>query len=365
MRAWLEIDCDKLGRNVERVRAEIGSTVSLIAVVKTNAYGHGLPAVVQALDRPEVAMLAVADADEAFRARQVSRKPLLILGHTEQRELTYAIENGIIVSAYDKELLPLYERTAARLGQTMRVHVKVETGLNRLGMSLDEATDFLTSKRHFPHVRVEGIYSHLADAPNPETDSVQLQRLQDLLVKIQGKCDVLPVHLGSSGALGVFPAGYLDAVRVGGALYGLGSGLAGLEPIMTAKTVVIQTRPVAAGEEVGYTPRFRAKTRLQLALLAIGYGEGLSVAYSGKMAVLLSGEKRPVIGRVAMNIIAVDATGLNVKRGDEAVVIGSQKDDHGQTATLTVAELAKATGIRHYEVTTRLGASLPKFYQPR
>ncbi len=369
MRAWLEIDLDRLRNNYQIVRQQVGSTVGIIAVVKSNAYGIGIKEVVEALDGMPtgggVEMFAVVDLNEAFQVRTVSQKPVLILGYVDSKDLIEAIENDFILNLYDKSLVPFYERVAARLDRTVRVHVKLDTGLNRLGMSVDDAADFLVSSRLFPHLSVEGIFSHLATPADSDQNNRQLACLHELLVKIQGKTDVLPIHLVSSQALANCKEGYFDAVRVGLALYGTEPVLPGLELVYCCKSVVMQVKTVLAGEGVGYGHLFKAERETTVAVVAIGYGEGLSQLMTGQLEVLIQGQKVPVIGQISMNVITADVTDLGVKRGEEVVIIGSQKGVDGTEATISPAELAKRVGIRHHELMTRLGVSLPKFYRPR
>lgn len=365
MRAWLEIDLDQLRANYQIVRAHVGASVGIIAVVKSDAYGLGLAEVARALESTDVAMFAVIDVAEAIRVRQVSAKPILILGYVDSKDLVEAIEAGFVLSLYDKELVPFYERVAARLGQNVRVHVKVDTGLNRLGMKPEDAADFLMSSRLFPHVSVEGIFSHLGNATDANQNQAQLAQLHDLLVKIQGKTEVLPIHLVSSYALTNFKEGYFDAVRVGLALYGTDAVLPGLQPVYSCKSVVMQVKNLPAGAGVGYGQLFTTSHETTIAVIAIGYGEGLSQIMTGRLEVLIQGQKVPAVGQISMNMITVDVTGLGAKRGDEVVIIGSQKAADGSESTITAVELAKRSGIRHHELVTRLGLALPKFYRPR
>lgn len=368
MRAWLEVNIATLQDNFRLIRATVGNAVGVIAVVKSDAYGLGIEPIVTGLEKMEasgVAMYAVIDVAEAFRVRSVTEKPILVLGYVDSNDLVHAIEAGFVLSAYDKDLIPFYERVAHRLGKVVRVHVKVDTGLNRLGMNIDDAADFLSSQRLFPHISVEGIFSHLANAANSEQNGLQLSRLHELLVKIQGKTEVLPIHLASSYALPGFRVGYFDAVRIGLALYGTDEVLPGLQPVYSCKSVVMQVKTVPAGTGVGYNHLFKADRETTLAVVAIGYGEGLSQVMTGKLDVIIQGKKVPVVGQISMNMVTADVTGLAVKRGEEVVIVGSQKGPDGATATTTVAELAKRSGIRHHELITRLGLGLPKFYEPR
>ncbi len=362
MRAWLEINLDILGANYQLVRNKIGAGVDLMAVVKADAYGHGLDRIAKELDVLGVDAFAVISLDEARRVRRQSARPVLIMGYLDQKEIAEAIDEEFILSLYDRELIVLYERTASRIGKLARVQMKVETGLNRLGIEIDEAADILTGQHRFPHVSVEAIFSHLAEASNRSADLEQLRRLQQLLVKTQGRTPLLPIHFVSSGSLENFPEGRFDAVRVGLALYGVDESLPGTKPTLTCKSVVMQVKPVAIGEGVSYGHLFVAEKPSSIAVVAIGYAEGYTQALTGRAEVLVKGKRVKVIGKICMNLLAIDITDLPVRRGDEVVLLGSQKDERGQVTTVTASELASWSNLRHHEIITRFGTALPKLY---
>lgn len=363
MRAWLEIDLDILGGNYQLVRNKIGAGVDLMAVVKADAYGHGLDRIAKELDSLGVDAFAVISLDEARRVRRQSARPVLIMGYLDQKEIAEAIDEEFILSLYDRELIVLYERTASRVGKLARVQMKVETGLNRLGIEIDEAADVLTGQHRFPHVSVEAVFSHLLiDASNRGSNLEQLRRLQQLLVKTQGRTPLLPIHFVSSGSLENFPEGRFDAVRVGLALYGVDESLTGTKPTLTCKSVVMQIKEIAVGEGVGYGHLFIAKKPTTIAVVAIGYAEGYTQALTGRAEVLVKGKRVKVIGKICMNLMMIDITDLPVRRGDEVVLLGSQKDERGQVATVTASELASWSNLRHHEIITRFGTALPKLY---
>lgn len=220
MRAWLEINLDSLEHNYDVVKQRIGRDIGVIAVVKSDAYGHSLPLVTKRLDQCGVDMFAVFTIDEALEVQKLSRRPILIMGYLDPKALQTAIEGGFVISVYDREMLAGLEKLTARIGRVARIHLKIETGLNRLGMSVDEAVEYLLNQHHYPHVVVEAVYSHLAKADDYKTSYGQLRLMQQLIMATQNKTDILPMHLASSYALKKFDEGFLDAVRVGMALYG-------------------------------------------------------------------------------------------------------------------------------------------------
>jgi alanine racemase len=284
------------------------------------------------------------------------------MGYLDTKALTDAIEEGYILSLYDREQFAYYQRTAERMGKTVPVHLKLETGLNRLGVLPEEAVGFLIGLHHFPNIDVQAIFSHLACADKRDQNLAQLRVIQDLLVEVQGKAPLLPIHLVSSYALADFKEVYFDAVRVGLALYGTDNVLPGLQPSLTCKSRVMQVKEVGSGEGVSYGRLFVTEHPSKLAVVSIGYGDGLSQVFRGAMSVLIKGQKFPVIGQIGMNHIIAEVTGSDIKRGDEAVIIGRQKSPDGAVSEITVAELAQQGRIRHHEIVTRLGRALPKLY---
>jgi len=361
MHAWLEVDLETIRQNYEVVRRHVGG-VDIIAVVKTDGYGYGLEKMVELLDQMDVSMFAVISLAEAQRARRITQKPVLIMGYLDVKEVTDAIEEGYILSLYDREQLPFFQRTAERMGKKISVHLKLETGLNRLGLLEDEAVEVLTNLDHFPNVSVEAIYSHLACADKRDKNLAQLRVVQDLLVEIQGRAPLLPIHLVSSYALRDFKEGHFDAVRIGLAIFGIDSVLDGLRPALTCKSIVMQTKEIPAGEGVSYGHYFVTEKPTKIAVMPIGYGDGLSQTFRGAMSVLIGGQKVPVIGQICMNHIIADVTDAAVTRGEEVVIFGKQKDKNGHEQEITVTELAQQGRIRHHEIITRLGRALPKIY---
>lgn len=362
MRAWAEIDLPAIRHNAGLVKKQIGSNVGLIAVVKTDAYGHGIDTVVETLEQCDVDMYAVTTLDEALRVRKLSRKSILLLNYLNYVEMQEAIERGFSLTLYDKELIAQIQRIAEKANKQARVHVKVETGLNRLGMSVAEACDFLTSQRHFPNITVEAVFSHLAKATDYESNQKQLKQLQEILWYTQGKIEILPFHLASSGALANFQEGYLDAVRVGLALYGTDELLPGLLPCLSFKSVVAQVKTIEEGEGVGYDHLWTAKRASKIAVVSAGYGEGFTQALTGKAEVLINGYRVPVVGKISMNLCMADVTNVPVKRGDEVVLVGTQHGSTGRSETIRVTDLAQQANLRHHEIVTRIGTTVPRRY---
>jgi alanine racemase len=362
MRAWLEVDLDVVAANYDIVKRHVGDLTGVFAVIKADAYGHGIEAVVRTLDPQGVHGYAVISLEEALRVRAISHRPVLILGYLDDEELATAIENGFSLNLYDLELARLVQATCDQLGAKARVHLKVETGLNRLGMAPEEALFFVANRDSFPSLEVEAIFTHLSTSSDRHEDLRQLAEFDRALGQMGALGFFAARHMANSHALAHFPEGFFDFVRVGLALYGVEEVLPGLQPSLQCKSVVIQRKHLRRGHSVSYNKLFTAPQDMEIAVIGIGYAEGLSQALTGKAQVLVGGQKKPIIGQICMNLCVVDVTGAEAARGDEVVVIGSQRDEQGGTQTLRVADLAKAAGLRHHEIITRLGKSLPKIY---
>ncbi len=353
MRAWLEVHLDILRNNLRVVRQYVGPDVQIMGVLKADAYGHGIEPIAKTLDVEGIDAFAVIDLAEAKRVRTVSNRRVLIMGYLDDVELLEAIRLGFEISLYDTELVGIIGDLASRLNVSARVHVKVETGMNRLGMTSSEAIGLLVSSPS--GVEIVGIFSHLSNSDDREEDLRQLARFQPVVdvAKSQG----IQVHFTKSHALAQCQEGHFDMVRVGLALYGFEEVIPGLETVMEAKTVIMQRKKLRKGEGVSYSKIFVAPHDMEIAVIAMGYAEGLSLSMSEKLKMLVNGKWARQIGRICMNLSILDVTDIPATRGDEVVVVGEQ-----QGREIRASDLAGWTGIRQHEIVTRLGKSLPKVY---
>jgi len=357
MRAWLEIDLGAIAHNTRLVRAHVGSNTRVCAVVKADAYGHGIEPVAQVLDQEGIDHFAVISLDEAMRVRSVSGLDVLIMGYLDDQEIEEAVRQGFVLSLFDRDLVDVYVAASQKVGKRARCQLKAETGLNRLGIFADQAIEILANLNRFPELSVESIYTHLAMSGDRDEDIRQMGAFQPVIEAAQAMGLRLPLHMANSHALRVYPEGFLDWVRVGLALYGVDTVVDGLRPSLQAKTVVIQKKPLKKGEGTSYNKLFRAPHDMEIAVVAMGYAEGLSQGLTGKAHVLVHGVRRPIIGQICMNLCVIDTTGLPVKRGDEVVIIGRQGDEE-----IRVADMAIQAGIRHHEIVIRMGRGLPHVY---
>jgi serine/alanine racemase len=363
-RAWIEIDLDNLRHNARQLQAALPPGCKLMAVLKANAYGHGAFAVAASLERMGVRDFAVATAQEGVQLRRYGiRGSILVLGPTDParaRELRrYRLTQTLLDAPYAQRL--------DRQGVPVQAQIKVDTGMHRLGFDAGDV-DAIVRAFALRRVRITGLYTHLCAADRlTEADAAftrgQLSRFACLTGTLSRRGIRLPaLHVQSSEGLLNYPELSYDFVRAGIALYGVASApdddarlALGLRPVLELKARVALVRSVRAGETVGYGRAFRAARDSVIAVLSIGYADGVPRSLSdGKGEVLLRGRRAPIAGRICMDQLAVDATDVpGVKVGDVAVLIGS---DGGET--LAAPEVAARAGAISNELLSRLGARL-------
>jgi alanine racemase len=357
----VEIHLPSLRHNLQEVTRRVG-TAAVLAVVKANAYGHGAVPVSLALLAAGAHQLGVATVEEGLELRDAGvTAPILVMGgvhdiQTLQRStLTPVLPSRGAVEAAGRLADP---RTAP-----LRVHLKIDTGMSRLGLAPDEALALLRSDWP-PNLHLEGVMSHLASADEPdgrETEQ-QLARFRAFLDAIRSAGLPVPTaHIANSAAILKYPSSHLDLVRPGLMLYGYASGptpSTDLRPVLTWKSRVIQIKKVEKGQPVSYGGTFVASRPSTLAVLPVGYADGYSRALSNKGHALIGGRPAPVVGRVCMDLTVVDVTDHPaVRPGDEAVLLGQQG-----TAAITANDLAAWQDTISYEVLCRIGPRVTRVY---
>lgn len=379
----LEVNLKNISHNIFEIKKFTGQSVGLIAVVKSEAYGHGLVPVARALAGVGVEMLAVTSAPEAFEVYETQiKKPILILGGLNPLELERVVKDGFAVTVFDLELCQALNRVAQRQGATVPVHIKVDTGMNRLGVSVEDFIDFIKLVNKLDRLKIEGIFTHFADSAGDQISTKdytlqQLERFNKALMELQALGQEIPIiHAANSITTFLYPRAHYDMVRPGIALYGyspfgdcsfsqglkknhLKVKLPALKPIGQLKCQIIQVKEIPAGSLVSYGCTFKTKRATKIAVVPIGYFEGLPRAASNIAEVLVGGKRCPIIGRVCMNYTIVDVTFVptKVRRGDEAVIFGQQGREE-----ITVEELAGRCDTINYEIITRIGPGVERVY---
>jgi alanine racemase len=360
----VDVDLDAIASNLVALKARGGGEV--IAVVKDDAYGHGVEAVAETLVEAGAAMLAVFTVEEALVIRRIGiTAPVLVLsGASDRSEAEAAVAADVAVVVWDLDRARLIADAAAAAGQTARVHFKVDTGLTRLGAPLAEAPARLAAIRELRHLEIDGLFTHLATADEPDTSAAreQLARFGEVLRALPEVPRL--VHAAASGGVAAFGSvAGCTAIRPGVSLYGLHtarhleSALA-LRPALEWRSRVHRVAAVPKGTGVSYGLEYRMPRDGRVATVPVGYGDGLPRLLGRRGRVLVAGRALPFAGRVAMDLVMLDVTDVPAAReGDEVVVIGSQGG-----ARQTADDLAMAAGTISYEIVVNIRRRVPRRY---
>ena len=360
----VDVDLDAIAANLVALKKRGGADV--IAVVKDDAYGHGVEAVAETLVEAGAAMLAVFTVEEALviRRAEVAAPVLVLSGASDRAEAEAAVAADCALVVWDLERARLIDEAAAAAGRTARVHFKVDTGLSRLGAPVAEAPARLKAIRAMRHLEVEGLFTHLATADELDvsSDRAQLARFADVLRAVSD----LPrfVHAAASAGTAVFgPIPGCTAIRPGVSLYGLHAarhleGALTLRPALAWRSRIHRVVAVPKGAGVSYGLEYRMPRDGRIATVPVGYGDGLPRVLGRRGRVLVGGRALPFAGRIAMDLVMLDVTDLPATReGDEVVMIGAQ-DGGRQTAD----DLAAAAGTISYEIVVGIRRRVPRRY---
>jgi len=353
-RVWAEIDLAALRHNVSVVRRTVGLHTRILAVLKADAYGHGaVPVAWTALDAG-CEMIGVGDSTEALALRESGiAGPILILGAIVEEEVPRVVQHDVSVTVHSTDLLPLLDEEAARRGRTLRVHLKVDTGMARLGASPGRALDVARQILDAPNLQLEGLSTHLAGASNPDCTREQLDLFRSVADELE-RDGIHPPLLHAANSQGIFtcPEAHFDMVRPGIALYGIDPGPFAklglpLQPVLSLKTQIAYLKGVGADVPVGYDGRTRTTRPTRIATCPVGYNDGYPYSLSARADALVRGRRVPLVGTVTMDYIMLDVGDVpEAAVGDEVTLVGPG---------LRVEELARRAGTIPYEITCRLG----------
>ncbi len=372
---WAEIDRRAIVKNYKNVRTLSLRThrargqvlVGVLAVVKADAYGHGMLETAKALAKSGVEFFGVSDVREGVALRKAGiRKPVLLFESTLPALTKMIVDHNLTPTVCTKEFARSLNDYARSKGKKVDIHVKVDTGMGRLGIWHKDALEFINGLLKFPYLSIKGIYTHF---PSADTDrsftEKQIKQLTELVRKLDRKGCVVPyVHAANSMGLADYPGKILNLARAGLMLYGLYPSESikrkvKLIPAMTVKARIIFLKRIAKGRSVSYGRTFIAKKNMTVATLPVGYNDGYWRVFSNKADVLVAGKRCRVLGRVTMDQIMVDVSKVkNVKLGDEAVLLGRQGSQE-----ISADELSKLADTIHYEIVCSLGNRLPKVYK--
>jgi alanine racemase len=364
---YAKVSLDALAHNLRFVKSRLQPAVKVLAVIKADAYGHGLIQIGRRLAKEGVDALGVIGIEEVAQLRAVGiNLPILLMGGLGASAYARAVELQATVAVIDPTILVGLDRVAARMGKRVAVHLKFDTGMGRLGTAPESVGDYFSVLQQTSAVDVVGVFSHLANADDDSDDFAfkQLRRFLKAATAIEEFVGhPLTKHLANSD--GIFRSSqlHLNMVRPGITLFGYISDghekavSASLEPVLSLVSKVVQIKVVDSGKTVGYDRSFRANRKTRVAIVPVGYADGYSRAYRGCHA-LVAGKRAPIIGKICMDWFMLDVTdNENVKEGSDVVCLGA-----GIGGVIDANELALAAKISHYEVLTSISSRLPRVY---
>ncbi len=363
---WAEVDLSAIAYNFKQVRRFVGGNISIMAVVKANAYGHGTVEVSGILEEMGVEYLGVATTDEAVRLRDHGIKtPILILGSVLPGEVPEAIEKDISLTLCNEEIF-LAIKDAVRDGLKAKVHIKIDTGMGRIGVWHEEALDFIKKVSACKDIILEGIYTHFSSAGRDDFfTTYQMEAFEKLLSDIEKQWIKIPLrHASNSIATIDVKRSHLNLVRPGLIIYGMYpkptfSKMIKLKPSLSLKTRIVYIKDAPPGRSISYGRTFITQKHTRIATLPIGYADGLIRNLSNKAEVLVKGERAPVVGKVTMDQTMIDVGGIRgVRVGDEVVIIGRQGRDE-----IRAEKMARLAGTIAYEVVCSISNRVPRVYK--
>jgi len=369
-RAWAEINLDNIAHNVREVSKRVGKMTEIMAVVKADAYGHGVFETVPTLLENGASRLAVSMLDEAIQLREFGVKvPILVLGYTEPSRAEDIIKYNITQTVFSHELAEALSDAAVKMGKQARIHIKIDTGMTRVGFKPGYgAVKDVVRISELPGIIIEGLFSHFASADETDREYTMLQfeRFESIIQELNRIGVLIPVkHIANSAAVIQYPNLHLNMVRPGIILYGLypsdevDRSSIDIRPGMELKARVVLVKEVEEGTPVSYGRTFVTKRKSRIATLPIGYADGYSRLLSNRGRVLIHGQYAPIVGNICMDQCMVDVTDIDeeVKTGDEAVIFGVQGKNE-----ITVDEIAKLCNTINYEVVSLIGKRIPRVY---
>ena len=374
-RTWIQIDLDALKQNYNAIRERVSPGAQIISIVKADAYGHGAVHVARELYEIGCRFFAVSNLEEALQLRRAGLGgSILILGYTPPEKAETLAVNDITQAVFDRGYGEHLAACARESGVIVNVHIKVDTGMTRIGFRYQDSEDDRASVDDIESVCrldglfAQGIFTHFASADEGADGEVYTRLQFDLFLDVIARLGQRGVqfemrHCCNSAATLYYPEMQLDGVRPGIILYGLYPsdavrGACPLRPVMELKTVVSMVKDVPAGSKISYGRTFTAEKEMRVATVPVGYADGYPRALSGKAYMLINGQKAPVVGRICMDQTMLDVTEIpGVQEGMEVTAFGT---DHG--ASVTVDDLSQMCGVINYEIICGISKRVPQVY---
>ena len=374
LRCWAEINLDIISNNIKQIKKSLNKNTKLMAVVKADAYGHGFYEVSKQVLNSGADALAVATTDEAIQLRKSGFDiPLLILGVIFKDDVEKIIQNDIMPVVFGNNFAKFISDTAVKLGKKAKIHIKLDTGMSRLGYvctqdeNIDKICNSILEISKLPNIEIDGIFTHFskADENDRAYTDLQFKRFMAVVSCLENMGIKIPTkHVCNSAGIVMYPEYQLDMVRCGIITYGLAPSVdvdiskLGLKPAMTFKSVVTNLKRVHTDSPVSYGGKYVANDNTRIATIGIGYADGYSRLLSNKAKVLINGGYANIIGNICMDQCMADVTEIsNVNIGDEVILFGNDGNN-----TITVESVAQLMGTINYETICVVGKRVPRVY---
>ncbi len=370
-RGYVEVNLDYIVANLQNMKAHIAENTQILAVIKTDGYGHGGIPIAKCVESLDYLFgFAVATAEEAFELREAGiTKPILVLSYTFPYAYPRFVEEDIRVTVFREDTLEALSQAAGKVGKPAKIHIKVDTGMGRIGIMPDTiGAAFVKQALVTPGIEVEGIYTHFACADEADKTSAygQIRKYQEFvaLVEKENMCKIPIHHCSNSAGILELPEANMDLVRAGITLYGLmpsdevSPEQVVLQPALSLHSHIVYIKTIHEGQTVSYGSKFMASQDTRVATIPLGYGDGYPRSLSSKGYVLIQGKKAPILGRVCMDQFMVDVTDIpQAKEGDLVTLIGRNGEE-----CITADYLGELSGRFNYELVCDLNQRLPRVY---
>jgi alanine racemase len=367
---WIEINLDNLSHNVKEIKRVLNSGTLLTAVIKADAYGHGALGIAETLIESGVDRFAVATLSEAMEIRDKFKDtPILILGYTPKEFLSPLVEYDITPTIYSLAQAEELSRAATVFGKTVNIHIKIDTGMHRVGMAVcSDSVDEIRKISKLPNILIEGIYTHFAtsDEADKSYTLAQVEKFKTIISDLEDIGINIPIkHVSNSAAIIDLPNLNYNMVRAGIILYGLypsnfvDKDNVRLKEVLSLHGRIYHIKELDKGMGVSYGLTYKTKVKSKIATLPIGYADGFSRLLSNKASAILKGKNKivPLIGTICMDKCMLDVTGIEVEECDEVILIGSDGDK-----SITATDVADILGTINYEIVCMMKKRIPRVY---
>jgi alanine racemase len=361
------IDHESLRWNFRQIRSSVDSQIKILSMVKANGYGHGAPAVAKTLAAEGTDYFGVATVEEAVELRRHGiTAPILVLTGVYLDQLELFFDHQLTAVAHDLGALQQLDDAVARRGGSLNLHLKIDTGMGRIGFLPAQIDEWLCQVRKLKAVKVEGLFSHFSHAESVEGEYTRKQvEIFNIVVRRLRDGGIAPtlIHLANSAATIALPSAYFNMVRPGLMLYGVYPSPAmtariALKPVLSWKTRILQLKKVPSNTSISYGQTFTTKRDSLIATLPLGYADGYRRLLSNRGQALVGGKRAPIAGRVCMDLTMLDVTDIGkIQQGDEVVLLGAQANE-----TISADEMAAWADTISYEILTSIGARVPRIH---